>query len=110
MASKGLENFKLLVVAIDFGTTFSGYAFAWNDEKREIKMNKNWGDNLSFQSYKSPTCVLVGPAEDLESFGYDAEMDFANLYPKPGETEQHHLFRNFKMALHREIGNRQKVK
>ena len=45
----------LLVAAIDFGTTFSGYAFSFIPTKddpvlhEKIHMNKNWGENLGFQ-------------------------------------------------------------
>ena len=43
------ENNYLLVVAIDFGTTFSGYALSFRNNPEEIRMNKNWGENLGFQ-------------------------------------------------------------
>ena len=39
----------LLVAAIDFGTTYSGYAFAFPSKPADIRMNKNWGENLGFQ-------------------------------------------------------------
>ena len=45
MEAKG--NYTV-VMAIDFGTTFSGYAFAFTAKPDEIRMNKNWGE-LGFQ-------------------------------------------------------------
>ena len=39
----------VLVCAIDFGTTFSGYAFSFKSDPNNIKMNKNWGNSLGFQ-------------------------------------------------------------
>ena len=39
----------ILVAAIDFGTTFSGYAFSFTASPENIRMNKNWGENLGFQ-------------------------------------------------------------
>ena len=39
----------LMVCAIDFGTTYSGYAFSFAASPEEIKMNKNWGSSSGFQ-------------------------------------------------------------
>lgn len=70
----GEDDNYILVAAIDFGTTFSGYAFSFKSTPGDIKMNKSWGENLGFQSYKTPTCVLVDPNGDFVAFGYDAEQ------------------------------------
>ena len=43
-----MEDCKL-VAAIDFGTTFSGYAFAFTSKPGEIRINKNWGESVGFQ-------------------------------------------------------------
>ena len=57
---------KLVVAAIDFGTTFSGYAFSLRHEHEKdplcIKVNPQWeaGGRLSF-SHKAPTAVLLNP-------------------------------------------------
>lgn len=32
-----------IVAAIDFGTTFSGYAYSFASNKQAIHVNKNWG-------------------------------------------------------------------
>ena len=31
-----------LICALDFGTTYSGYAFSYKNLPNDIKMNKNW--------------------------------------------------------------------
>ena len=64
------ERHYLLVAAIDFGTTYSGYAFAFTSEPNNIRMNKNWGEG-QFDSYKTPTAILFGP-DGFMHFGYDA--------------------------------------
>ena len=43
-----------MVVGIDFGTTFSGYAFSFKGSETEIKLNKNWGDTLGFSVSCAP--------------------------------------------------------
>ena len=54
MASSAGDDF-LLVAAIDFGTTYSGYAFSFKATKddpeiaEKIRTNKNWGASLGFQ-------------------------------------------------------------
>ena len=63
----------VMVAAIDFGTTFSGYAFSFKTNPEAIAMNKNWGAVTGFESYKTPTCVLTGPSGDFVAFGYEAE-------------------------------------
>ena len=45
------DNF-VMVASIDFGTTFSGYAFSFKSNKNEIRMNKNWGEDAGHQSFK----------------------------------------------------------
>ena len=67
------EHHFEIVAAIDFGTTFSGYAFAFKNSPDKIYMNKNWGESLGFQSYKTPTCVLTGPDNEFVAFGHEAE-------------------------------------
>ena len=32
----------LLVAALDFGTTYSGFGFSFSESPEDIKMNKNW--------------------------------------------------------------------
>lgn len=49
MASSRLDNDGedvadyQIVAAIDFGTTFSGYAYSFASNKQAIHVNKNWG-------------------------------------------------------------------
>ena len=58
MANKNDASF-MLVAAIDFGTTYSGYGFSFKDAPDDIKMAKNWGAEVGNQSYKTPTSLLV---------------------------------------------------
>ena len=62
-----------MVAAIDFGTTFSGYAFSFKTDKDKILMNRSWGQNVGFMSYKTPTCLMLNEANKFVAFGYEAE-------------------------------------
>jgi len=92
----------LLSAAIDFGTTFSGYAYSFKHAPLKIYTNSGWvAGTEKLISYKTPTCVLVNPSKEFDSFGFEAENKYVDL-----ADEQNHynwlLFRCFKMILHRE--------
>ena len=91
-----------MVAAIDFGTTYSGYAFSFKSTPDEVRMNKNWGASLGQQSLKTPTCVLLNPQGEFVAFGFQAEKQYGEVL----ETDEYGgswcLFRHFKMVLHQE--------
>ncbi|XP_060556338.1 heat shock 70 kDa protein 12B-like [Ruditapes philippinarum] len=90
----------LVVVAIDFGTTYSGYAFSFLDKPDKIETNEAWvAGSAQLMSLKCPTAVLLTPEKEFHSFGFEAEDKFADL----AEDDEHHdwyLFRRFKMSLY----------
>lgn len=50
------------VAAIDFGTTFSGYAFSFVGNEEDIRLNKDWGIDLGYQVWlklERPQCTFV---------------------------------------------------
>ena len=47
-----------IVAAIDFGTTFSGYAYTFLPNKEKIYTNRNWGQTQGFLLHKTPTSLL----------------------------------------------------
>ena len=59
MSNESEEKPFLLVAAIDFGTTYSGYGFSFKTSKDDIRMPTNWGSSMGQQCYKTPTSVLV---------------------------------------------------
>ncbi|XP_069106438.1 heat shock 70 kDa protein 12A-like [Argopecten irradians] len=98
---------KKIVAAIDFGTTYSGYAFTFrtefdkSDGARQIFTNR-WSNSGSLLSAKAPTTALFDPEYKFHSFGYEAEEKYAELV----DTKQYkdwHCFRRFKMQLHNTV-------
>ncbi|OWF39789.1 Heat shock 70 kDa protein 12B [Mizuhopecten yessoensis] len=96
---------KPIVAAIDFGTTYSGYAFTFRSEyeksagAREIFSNR-WSSNVgALLSAKAPTTALFDPEMTFHSFGYEAEEKYADLIQEKQQKEWH-CFRRFKMKLH----------
>eukprot|EP00105_Crassostrea_gigas_P026536 XP_011447532.1 PREDICTED: heat shock 70 kDa protein 12A isoform X1 [Crassostrea gigas] len=102
----------LMVAAIDFGTTFSGYAFAMRDELEKDSSKifaPHWhASDGSLISHKTPTTVLLDNEEKLVDFGFDAETTYAEL-SENGEHEDHFYFRRFKMMLYDQVRTKQKL-
>ncbi|XP_061164032.1 heat shock 70 kDa protein 12B-like [Saccostrea echinata] len=95
---------SLMVAAIDFGTTYSGYAFSMKDdyETDKLKISSNQWKSPTMISLKTPTTVLLGPDKKLVAFGYDAESQYTAL-AEQDKHKGHYYFRRFKMVLYNEI-------
>ncbi|KAL3881740.1 hypothetical protein ACJMK2_028136 [Sinanodonta woodiana] len=88
---------KVLSVAVDFGTSCSGYAFSFQHNKENIKTS-SWagGDYI-----KAPTSILFNPQKEFDSFGFEAEDKLAEL-SKTGTHKDWYLFKQFKLVLMKE--------
>ncbi|KAL3879976.1 hypothetical protein ACJMK2_032250, partial [Sinanodonta woodiana] len=84
----------LVVAAIDFGTTFSGYAFSFKSEPNTV-LAFHWENG----SIKTPTVVLLDPTGKLDSFGKKAEQTYLRLARK-GTAKGWYYFEKFKMQLY----------
>ncbi|XP_027578521.1 heat shock 70 kDa protein 12A-like [Pipra filicauda] len=92
MASK-----SVFVVAIDFGTSYSGYCFSLASGTDQIRQ-VYWGTEHGFKSPKTPTCILFNQQQEFKSFGYDAVMKYKSL--PSSKAESWYFFQNFKMKLY----------
>ena len=103
----------LVVVAIDFGTTFSGYAFSFvpdrgstlpNDAESStrdtpIHMMRRWeGGDPGVINQKTLTALLLTPEGQFQAFGFTARNFYHDL--EPTEAQRWMYFDKFKMALH----------
>ena len=94
----------LLVAAIDFGTTYSGYAFStkadFQKDPLQIRANQSWASGGKYLlSLKTPTCLLLDNGGNFVSFGFDAENKYADLVMDEKQDE-YYFFHRFKMKLH----------
>ena len=91
---------KVCVAAFDFGTTYSGYAFSFFGKPDDFYTPQTWysGSN-QLASLKTPTCLLLSRNGAFNSFGYEAQDNYAE-YAATGEHNNYLYFHNFKMALH----------
>ncbi|XP_052673330.1 heat shock 70 kDa protein 12A-like [Crassostrea angulata] len=91
---------RLVVAAIDFGTTFSGYAFSLKNEWGRVFTNQWTGGNLI--SPKAPTCLLLKKDFSESFFGYEAEDKYTELTSDESHKE-YYFFQRFKMILHQDV-------
>lgn len=91
----------LMVVALDFGTSYSGYAFSFKNSPHEIYANHAWeSGKYHLASTKTPTCIVIKKDNPRDFyFGYDAELEYADIQTE-NETDNYFFFEQFKMQLH----------
>jgi len=103
MACEPADN-TIMVAAIDFGTSYSGYAFStrhcFRIDKLDIKANQVWNAGTKqLVSLKTPTCILLKENKEFVSFGYEAENEYAGIVTEQKE-KKYFFFQNFKMMLY----------
>lgn len=96
---------QLLIAAIDFGTSHSGYAFSFENDYKvdplKISTNPNWvAGSRGFVSLKTPTCVLLSPRQEFIAFGYEAEDLYSELALDENHYD-HYFFKGFKMVIYK---------
>ena len=93
----------VLVVAIDFGTSGSGYAFSFRHEYKNNPLNIStytWTGS----AYKTPSSILFHPDLTFNSFGEDAEERYKDLCDT-GMHQEWYFLHGFKMQLFKAVGN-----
>ncbi|XP_064788394.1 heat shock 70 kDa protein 12A-like [Oncorhynchus masou masou] len=89
----------IVVVAVDFGTTSSGYAYAFTKEPECIHTMRRWeGGDPGVSNQKTPTTILLTPDRKFHSFGYAARDFYHDL--DPTESKLWLYLEKFKMKLH----------
>ena len=90
----------LRVVAIDFGTTYSGWAFSsrYEFENNQSVHTHNWYVD-SCPPSKTDTCILFDAEEELVAFGHNAKEKYLGICEE-GKEDDYLFFSNFKMVLY----------
>ncbi|NXQ19661.1 HS12B protein, partial [Peucedramus taeniatus] len=84
------------VVAIDFGTSYSGCCFylaSGTDQIRQVY----WGAEHGLKTPKMPTSILFNQKQEFKYFGYGAVMKYKSL--PSSQADSWYFFQNFKMQL-----------
>lgn len=90
------------IIAIDFGTAFSGYSFSMTSREEEIDPRlKYWGEEVGLETPKTPTCILFDEDEEFLSFGYEAKLAYVRM--RGNEARNKFFFECFKMSLYGKV-------
>ena len=92
-------NMTTFLVAIDFGTAYSGYCFCMRSNPSHIR-TPHWGKKESLDTLKTPTCILFDEDGAFLDFGYDALM----AYKRMGQNKNR-FFNHFKMQLYNKVSS-----
>lgn len=93
------EKHYIAVAAIDFGTTYSGYAYAFTKDPSNIHiMNQRSMRTRRGYGTQQPTALLLKERGEFHSFGYEAQEYYHDLDEK--EATKWLYFEKFKMELH----------
>ncbi|XP_005815476.2 heat shock 70 kDa protein 12A-like [Xiphophorus maculatus] len=93
------------IIAIDFGTAYSGYAFSITSSEEEIVPRvKEWGEEVGLETPKTPTCILFDENKTFHSFGYKAKNDYLSMERK--KAIKMFFFDCFKMSLYNKMLSR----
>lgn len=96
---------SLLLIALDFGTEYSGYAFSVRP-RRQAKPNIKvpiWIMEPGVRAPKTRTCILFDESEIFQGFGFEALMKYTKLRDV---AKKYFFFENFKMELYEKVSAR----
>lgn len=90
------------IIAIDFGSAYSGYAFSLTPRGAEINpLMKRWGKEFGLETPKTPTCILFNEDKEFIKFGYEAKTVYIKM--RGEDARKSYFFENFKLALYGKV-------
>ena len=66
----------LIVGALDFGTSYSGYAFSYSHDPSRVFTRPWFSSSRGIRAEKTPTCILFDKNKTFSTFGFKAEEDY----------------------------------
>ncbi|VVC41408.1 Hypothetical protein CINCED_3A014585 [Cinara cedri] len=88
-----------IIVAVDIGTTYTGYAYSFRRSGRISVMKKpDYESDTIADGQKIPTALLLSPDFNFHSFGTAARDYFHDMHPE--EAQKWYYFDKFKMFLY----------
>ncbi|KAH3876484.1 hypothetical protein DPMN_000328 [Dreissena polymorpha] len=97
-----------LVIAIDFGSFASGYAYQFLSEFEnkplEMHINTRWKHGGQ-SANKTQTALLLKPDLLLGEFGYAAQRKFRTIHTNEKDGDNWYYFEGFKMTLYHNRDN-----
>ena len=101
---------EIVVVAIDIGTAFSGYAYSYkyDFEKNPLQIYTPTWPYFQTLAYKTSTVLMLHEDRETMFFGSEAEekMSFDNIedeQDREKEMSKWYYFKTFKMDLYEQV-------
>lgn len=87
----------ILVVAIDIGTSSSGYAYSFKEDykRNPLEITLLGQDGTNYPRF--PTCVLLNPEQKSIAFGYDAKESY---FFSDQNVNDYYFFGGIELGLH----------
>ncbi|XP_056008287.1 heat shock 70 kDa protein 12A-like isoform X2 [Ostrea edulis] len=104
-SKRPIDNCEKIVAAVDFGTAYSGYCFSANRDyhKNPLEItSRTWKYFHWMKAYsnKIPTTILIDKDKNVKSFGFEAEMEYAEM--EETDHKAYYYFQRFKMKISRQ--------
>ena len=100
------QRHYLIVGALDFGTSYSGYAFSYSHNPTEVFLKTWYPSSRGPPVNKIPTCILFDKNKTFSAFGFKAEEEYGT-YCDEGKKSDWYFFKGFKLDLYDEMHLRQ---
>uniref|UniRef100_A0A8C6WXN0 Uncharacterized protein n=1 Tax=Neogobius melanostomus TaxID=47308 RepID=A0A8C6WXN0_9GOBI len=103
------EMAETYIIAIDFGTTYSGYAYSLTPRNKDVSPHvRRWGQEQGHDTPKTPSCILLDHHGTFLYFGYEAKCKYLEMHKD--EAKNYYYFENFKMELYDKVSNDASIK
>lgn len=92
-----------VIIAIDFGTTYSGFGYVFlNASEDHVYVFQKWGRGQGMSYSKTPTALLLTEKGDFHKFGHAAVETYGKQATSKKDSKKRLYFDKFKLLLHSE--------
>lgn len=103
MAAAASQVKRDVIIAIDFGTTYSGFGYVFpNASEDHVYVFQKWGRGQGFSYSKTPTALLLTEKGELHKFGHAAVEMYGKQATSQKDCKKLLYFEKFKLLLHSE--------
>ena len=90
-----------VIIAIDFGTTYSGFGYVFlNASQEHIYVFQKWGRGQGLGYGKTPTALLLTEKGEFHKFGHAAVETYGKQAMSKKDCKKLMYFDKFKLLLH----------
>lgn len=100
------KNKRRAIAAVDFGTSYSVFAYSWKCNWRQIQTKER--NSEFFFSSKASTSLILNPDQTFLAFGYEAELKYFKSNDDEERNQKYpindyYFFPGFKNLLYNQV-------